>query len=65
MANAKKCDKCGKYYDWYQNKNEINSVVMANTDSKRHYVLVKLIEFCPECMEEFELFVKGYKKVEE
>lgn len=62
MASAKKCDRCGKFYDVYNSANsnkKINSLIRANTDGKRQYFAQEIIELCPECMNVFEVWLKN------
>ena len=58
--NAKKCDRCEKYYDSYgikDNKDKTNAVMFVNADRNGQYFSHGLIELCPECMNEVEKFV--------
>lgn len=56
MANAKKCDRCGKYYDAYNGtdtgKNETNGVA-----SMKGSKIIKLHDLCPECNSEFKKWI--------
>lgn len=64
MADAKKCDRCQKYYDKYKVK------VKANDDTVARYYRVDRIKLgdslnvycgydvCPECMKEFFGFIR-------
>lgn len=56
MANAKVCDRCGKFYLLYnvQNNKNVNSLIRANTDHAGKYYSHKPVELCPTCMNEFE-----------
>lgn len=60
MALARKCGRCGKYYDHYPigNKREYNSI------QRRQYRLddgfvdrQDKIDLCPDCMSEFDKFM--------
>ena len=58
--NAKKCDRCGKYYDEYGTANSVkntNSLIYANTNIRHNYYAHKPIELCQECMAEIKAFV--------
>lgn len=53
MANAKKCDCCGAFYELYntkKNRYEINSFVPRNLDVDNRYWEHIIVELCPECM---------------
>lgn len=56
MAIARKCDRCGKLYEYYPQGNRVryNGV-------QRIY---KHIDFCPECMSAFDEFMIRGKFVE-
>ena len=57
MALAKKCDRCGKFYDEYNfekdNKN-INGITTLNLDAKGDYYIHKTLDLCPSCNDSFE-----------
>lgn len=57
MATAKKCDRCGKLYEIYnehKDNKKINGVLTVNTVEEAHqYYSNKLLEFCPDCCNEF------------
>lgn len=60
--NAKKCDRCGKYYDSYGTNDDpenTNAIMLVNADRNGHYFSHGIIEFCPECMNEAKEFVKA------
>lgn len=56
MANAKKCDRCGKYYGAYNGTdtgmNETNGV--ASVKGTKH---VNVYDLCPECNSEFKKWI--------
>ena len=55
MANAKKCDRCGSYYDEYnirKNSEKINIVMIINIDSKDDYYSHGPYDLCPVCSDE-------------
>lgn len=57
MASAKKCDRCGKLYEKYNERNDednINGILTLNIDSKQQYFTHKLIDFCPDCKDSFQ-----------
>lgn len=57
MANAKKCDRCGKLYERYsgiqiiQGGNLYNTVHVANDFVRNSY------DMCPECMTKLKEFL--------
>lgn len=56
MAEAKKCDRCGKFYEVYNTTNDsenINGIVTLNLDNHRKYYHEPL-DLCPECKDAFE-----------
>lgn len=63
MAMSKKCDRCGKFYDHYPEKNlfgTYNAVSRLRVDkfgSVRSYG--DIIDLCPDCMEKFEIFLSN------
>lgn len=55
--NAKKCDRCGVFYENYNQKySKINpnSLIPASMDEERKYFSYDAIELCPECMKSFK-----------
>jgi hypothetical protein len=62
---AKKCDRCGKFYDHYdgsqqfKNGERANALILIDRDLDKKYWSRKSYDFCPACMEEFEKFVRG------
>ena len=69
MANAKKCDRCGKYYDENTRFKSHNcrysqhvSSVTEMTAGGYHY---KNYDLCDDCIADFRAFVSGRKLSEE
>lgn len=58
--NAKKCDRCGKFYDEYnQNKNHNGICFCRKYYSNGFNVSYdNCIDLCPECMTDVKAFVK-------
>ena len=62
MASAKKCDRCGKYYDknnrmrkgLYKNES-IDGI--AKTTSIGNYL--NRIDLCDECLDKLDIFLSG------
>lgn len=60
MALAKKCDKCGKFYEPYGNNSESNTIIPAYVDTLEFIVKkFKVIDLCPECKESLEAWLNG------
>lgn len=63
MALAKKCDRCGKFYDSYP----IGDVPGVYNSVRRYRKIgeakqtfeSEIKDLCPECMEAFDKFMKG------
>ncbi len=49
MADAKKCDRCGKYYDQEINTNKISRIRTVNYNG----TVLDGMDLCPECCESF------------
>ena len=69
MANAKKCDRCGKYYDentrFKSSKccyGQCVSSVTEITVGGYHY---KNYDLCDDCIADFRAFISGSKIVKE
>lgn len=62
---AKKCDRCGKFYDHYDGNRQFkdgeraNALVLIDRDLDEKYWSRKTYDLCPACMEEFETFIRG------
>jgi len=70
---ARKCDRCGKLYESYLRENKklmphghgghcMNAIVALNLDESGKYYSGEPIDFCGECLTEFEQFLKAGKK---
>ena len=53
MAKAKKCDRCGKYYD--SNISVVNGVALSTISGR----FVEFKDLCDSCISEFKIFMKG------
>lgn len=57
---AKKCDRCGGYYDCYHGKfnglmRRVNGIILADiNDNSKAYNESKDIELCPNCLNDFQ-----------
>ncbi len=49
--DAKKCDRCGEFYDAYDTKNY--------TMRKRNGMFWENVDLCPKCYEDFVAFMKN------
>ena len=61
MAIAKKCDRCGLYYDEYNNKNnaeKINGINLLIIDSDNRYFSHGPRDLCPACSNELMKWLK-------
>lgn len=66
MAGARKCDRCGKLYEAYNTKNDetnINGFMTLNIADDRKYYSHGIMDLCPECMEEFQRWIKEQNKL--
>lgn len=67
---AMKCDRCGKLYEHYdgcetfKKTEKANAAILIDKDLDKKYWSRKTYDLCPDCMREFEDFLKGksYKK---
>lgn len=51
MANAKKCDRCGAFYD---------EIINPNLRIEEHnYPFVNYIDLCPQCVEELKQWLNS------
>lgn len=62
MAMAKKCDRCGKLYEYYPtgNKSQYNAIRRFQRNAVGETITcVKTLttDLCPECMSEFDEFM--------
>ena len=53
MANARKCDRCGKLYEEYNvgyNNKKPNGIQLISLDTSHKYFGYFLMDLCPDCM---------------
>ena len=66
---AKKCDRCGTFYEEYNIKKSskcINGLMLLNIDSQQSYFTHGPYDICPKCTEEFmKWFEKENKNAED
>ena len=66
MALAKKCDRCGKFYEAYntaKDSENINGIMTLNLDDQRKYYSHEPLDLCPECKDAFEEWMKNGGKL--
>ena len=66
MALAKKCDRCGNFYEAYNTTNDsenISGIMTLNLDDQRRYYSHEPLDLCPKCKDAFEKWfrMKGEK----
>ena len=66
MAIARKCDRCGKLYEYYPqgNKSQCNGVQRIYITITGGYDSGKPCDLCPECMTAFDEFMINGKFME-
>lgn len=66
--NAKKCDKCGKFYDEYSTKSydaEPNAILLVQNQENKETYCCKQYDLCRECMENLREWFKEGDKINE
>lgn len=70
MASAKKCDRCGKYYD--KNINDYEGEKRGGNDFPYEHVHItdkcshgRRYDFCDNCIEAFFIFMNAFKNISE
>lgn len=64
MATARKCDRCGLYYDEYNvkdNAEKINGINLLIVDSDNRYFSHGPRDLCPACSNELMKWLKKEK----
>lgn len=51
MANAKRCDRCNRFYNHYEEKKPGFKMVKISQTSSNYK---KNVDLCPKCLEELE-----------
>lgn len=60
MADARKCDRCGKFYEQYNMATgDYNAIrrCRCSSDGRLSVAASAPIELCPECYKDFEVFM--------
>lgn len=61
---AKKCDKCGSFYEHYDGSRvfkegeKSNAIMLIDRDLEHKYWGRETYDFCPECMAKIQEFIK-------
>lgn len=58
--NAKKCDRCGKYYDEYNQNSKSNGICFCRKFFTNNLTVAHdlCIDLCPDCMNDVKAFLK-------
>lgn len=62
--NAKKCDRCGKFYDEYNNEIETESpnyLQLCQENMNKQRYVEEEYDLCLECMAKLQKWLKGEK----
>lgn len=62
-----KCDRCFKEYDFYFDSKEYNAVTLTQRSSNERSpdTVFETFDLCPECRDEFDVFMNGRPEDEE
>lgn len=52
---AKKCDRCGKFFDFTDRESKYR--VISQMQSSKRYT--RAMDLCPECVSQLEKFIEG------
>ena len=65
MAAAKKCDRCGKYYDANRGPKSVNGVyvtgISVNAQTRSSAYFRNDFDFCDECINKLYRFLLGHE----
>lgn len=62
MSIAKKCNRCGNFYEMYNvNKSETNTngIMLLNIDEAMKYFSHTVMDLCPDCMASFRKWLNA------
>lgn len=65
MANARRCDICGAFYDSYNvqnNEEKPNGFMLVNIDDRQKYFHHYPYDCCPLCMNSIMKHIESLKK---
>ena len=54
MAWATKCDRCGKYFDYHDDKENAFAFMKYNYGNNKYYVESEEFDLCPKCIKSLE-----------
>lgn len=57
--DAKKCDRCGAFYEKYGSKKQATEIKIINGDDNNRCACDRSYELCPECMREVETWINA------
>lgn len=68
MASARKCDRCGKLYEFYYKESDgmvINGMTLVENDVTYNSHKTKMyIDLCPECLTQLAEWLEGGERNE-
>ena len=62
---AMKCDRCGKFYEFYEGEKifketeKANGLMLIDMDLERKHWNRKIYDLCPDCMKKLEDFLEN------
>ena len=62
---AMKCDRCGKFYEFYEGEKifketeKANGLMLIDMDLERKHWNRKIYDLCPDCMKKLEDFLNN------
>lgn len=60
MAIAKKCDRCGKFYETYGDDFKANAVILTYLSKNEHFRHdINTLDLCPECLDGINKYLFG------
>lgn len=63
MALARKCDRCGKLYEYYESDDETNAVALFGVyEDGGIFNEEEPRDLCPECLRAFDAFMNLLKQ---
>ena len=71
MANAKKCDRCGKYYEEREATpietlaHSMEALIVPKTVMQNISVIERILDLCPSCSESLKRWANGKENAED
>ena len=66
MMRAEKCDRCGKFYEYYARKSRFGGgckvsgvLLLIDRNQNETYFPRESYDLCPACTREFDTFIHG------